>query len=59
MNKRTALLSILLCTAVLLPYKVCRAQSNDGFQPAVTNVMNASYPRIGLAATKDQLGRAW
>jgi len=46
MKMRTPLLPILLCTALLLPYNACTAQSTDNFQPAVTNVMNAGYPRI-------------
>jgi enterochelin esterase family protein len=47
MNKRSMFLSMLLSAVVLLSSGTSRAQTDDGFQPAVTNVPNAQYPRIG------------
>lgn len=38
--------------ALLIAASVCRAQSQDGFQPAATNVWGAAYPRV------DASGRA-
>ena len=46
MKKRPMLLSLLLSAAFLLPSAASRAQNDDGFQPAATNVTNAQYPRL-------------
>ena len=46
MKKRPMLLSLLLSAALLLPLATSRAQNDDGFQPAATNVPNAQYPRL-------------
>ena len=47
MNKRTMFNSVLLGAAFLLPCATSLALSEEGFQPATTNVPNAQYPRIG------------